>query len=102
MSVRSFSAVLSGSAEKLSDFGISVFGTVMLMFVTGMNSVSILTSILQRGAPAGFPRYEIPSVVGFGQAVALLMFRDMVMRPRKGYFSVLFVERTAPTDPHPN
>ena len=29
------------------------------------------------------------------QAVALLMFRDMVMRPRKGYFSVLFVERTA-------
>ena len=42
--MRSFSAVLSGSAEKLSDFGISVFGTVMSMFVTGMNSVSILTS----------------------------------------------------------
>ena len=47
-------------------------------------------------------------------AVALLLFRDMVMRPRKGYFSVLFVKcaafevfillfrfrGTAPTDPH--
>ena len=28
-------------------------------------------------------------------AVALLLFRDMVMRPRKGYFSVLFVKCTA-------
>ena len=28
-------------------------------------------------------------------AVALLLFRDMVMRPRKGYFCVLFDGRTA-------
>ena len=28
------------------------------------------------------------------QAVALLMFRDMVMRPRKGDFAFLFVNRT--------
>ncbi len=44
------------------------------------------------GVRTVFPRYEIPSVVGFGLAVALLMFRDMVMCPRKGYFSVLFDE----------
>ena len=49
------------------------------------------------------------------QAVALLLFRDIVKRPRKGYFSVLFDGRTAfavllllfmfrgtaTTDPHP-
>ena len=44
------------------------------------------------GVRAVFPRYEIPSVVGFGLAVALLLFRDMVKRPRKGDFSVLFDE----------
>ena len=44
------------------------------------------------GVRTVFPRYEIPSVVGFGLAVALLLFRDMVKRPRKGDFSVLFDE----------
>ena len=68
------------------------------------------------GVRTVFPRYEIPSVVGFGLAVALLLFRDMVKRPRKGDFSVLFDEEnclvgspfvflfrdTEPTDPHQN
>ena len=39
------------------------------------------------GVRTVFSRYEIPSVVGFGQAVALLLWSDIVKRPRKGYFA---------------
>ena len=74
------------------------------IYLTKCGSMPIHLSIITHFSPnvkgrcgvrTVFPRYEIPSVVGFGLAVALLLFRDMVMCPRKGYFSVLFVKCAA-------